>query len=139
MCVWGELKVAFQFCVFMLFFSPCAWTVKSLCRGQKILFTHCLCTVHGSHDTIYTFKNYFATVFSVFSFSNNKFNPNRPSMSAVQQRCLMLTMHQWLLMLRLGKQFAFNMILVLLTLRMWSYLSLWCMTFLVYFVTNYVL
>ena len=27
---------------------------------------------------IYTFKNYFATVFSVFSFSNNKFNPNTP-------------------------------------------------------------
>ena len=30
-----------------------------------------------SHDTIHTFKNYFAIVFSVFSFSNNKFNPNR--------------------------------------------------------------
>ena len=29
-----------------------------------------------SHDTIYTFKNYFATVFSVFS--NNKLNPNGP-------------------------------------------------------------
>ena len=44
---------------------------------------HCSCTVHvlkniknESHDTIYTFKNYFATVFSVFS--NNKFNPNGP-------------------------------------------------------------
>ena len=51
---------------------------------------HCSCTVHvlkniknGFHDTIYTFKNYFATVFSVFSFqfsvfSNNKLNPNGP-------------------------------------------------------------
>ena len=29
-----------------------------------------------SYGTIYTFKNYFATVFSVFSFSNNKLNPN---------------------------------------------------------------
>ena len=29
-----------------------------------------------SCDTIHTFKNYFATVFSVFSFSNNKFSPN---------------------------------------------------------------
>ena len=36
---------------------------------------YCLCTVHvlkiiknRSHDTIYTIKNYFATVFSVFSF-----------------------------------------------------------------------
>ena len=42
---------------------------------------HCAYTVHilkniknGSHDTIYIFKNYFVTVFSVFS--NNKFNPN---------------------------------------------------------------
>ena len=46
---------------------------------------HCSSTVHtlkniknGSHNTIHIFKNYFATVFSVFSFSNNKFNPNGP-------------------------------------------------------------
>ena len=31
---------------------------------------------NGSHGIIYTFKNYFTTVFSVFNFSNNKFNPN---------------------------------------------------------------
>ena len=31
-----------------------------------------------SHDTIHTFKNYFTIIFSVFSFSNNKFNPNGP-------------------------------------------------------------
>ena len=54
------------------------------------LFTHYAYTVHilrniknGFHDTIYIFKNYFATVFSVFNFqfsvfSNNKFNPNTP-------------------------------------------------------------
>ena len=36
--------------------------------------------INGSHDTIHTFKNYFATVFSVFSFQfqQNKFYPNRP-------------------------------------------------------------
>ena len=46
---------------------------------------YCSSTVHifkniknGSHDTIHIFKNYFATMFSVFSFNNNKFNPNRP-------------------------------------------------------------
>ena len=33
---------------------------------------------NGSHGTIHIFKNYFVTVISVFSFSNNKFNPNRP-------------------------------------------------------------
>ena len=34
-----------------------------------------------SHDTIHTFKNYFVTVFLVFSFSINKFNPNGPYIS----------------------------------------------------------
>ena len=35
---------------------------------------------NGSHNTIYTFKNYFTTVFSVsvFNFSKNKLNPNTP-------------------------------------------------------------
>ena len=56
---------------------------------QMSLFMHCSSTVHrihihfiqnknGSHGTIHTFKNYFVTVFSVFNFSNNKFNPNGP-------------------------------------------------------------
>ena len=51
------------------------------------LFIYCAYTVHAfkniknwSHGTIHTFKNYFAIVFSVFSFSNNKFNPNKPKM-----------------------------------------------------------
>ena len=44
-----------------------------LCRGQK----YCLYTIHGSHNTIHIFKNYFATLFSVFSFNKNKLYPNR--------------------------------------------------------------
>ena len=51
------------------------------------LFTHCAYTVYvlkniknGSHDTIYIFKNYFATVFQFSVFSYNKFNPNTPFM-----------------------------------------------------------
>ena len=75
---------------------------KIYCSWDKChfhaLFWYCLCTVHGthsyfikknikneSHSTIHTFKNYFATVFSIFSFqfsifnfNNNKFNPNGP-------------------------------------------------------------
>ena len=61
-------------------------------QRQFLLFIHCFVTVHycsstiytlkniknGSHDTFHTFKNYFVTVFSVFSFSNNKLNPNEP-------------------------------------------------------------
>ena len=46
---------------------------------------HCSSTVHvfkniknGSHDIIYTFKNYFAPVFSVFSFRKNNLYPNGP-------------------------------------------------------------
>ena len=31
-----------------------------------------------SHSTIHIFKNYFVTVLSIFSFSNNKLNPNGP-------------------------------------------------------------
>ena len=66
--------------------------------GSTILFTHLkiihtlLSTVHilfgtiyglkniknGFYNTIHTFKNNFVTVISVFSFSNNKFNPNGP-------------------------------------------------------------
>ena len=40
---------------------------------------------NGSHSTIYTFKNYFATVFLVlvFNFSKNKLNPNRPYVNAL--------------------------------------------------------
>ena len=56
------------------------------CAGDK---NHCLHTVHsivhvlkniknGSHRYYLQFKIYFFTVFSVFNFSNNKFNPNRP-------------------------------------------------------------
>ena len=39
-----------------------------------------------SHSTIHTFKNYFVTMFSVFSFSKNKFNPNGPNMSRSEER-----------------------------------------------------
>ena len=36
------------------------------------------CTVHRSHGTIYTFKNYFAILFLVFNFNKNKLYPNDP-------------------------------------------------------------
>ena len=79
----------FRFHVFpFFFFFFRVWTVTS--HGFTV--HHCLCTIHycsctvyvlkniknGSHDTIHAFKNYFATVLSVFSFSNNKLNLNGP-------------------------------------------------------------
>ena len=38
-----------------------------------------------SHNTIYIFKNYFATVISVlvFNFSKNKLNPNTPTVQSL--------------------------------------------------------
>ena len=83
------LRFTFTFQPFFFFFST-----RFFLR-QLSLFMHCSSTVHalfmrpiatllkkniknGSHGTIYTFKNYFATVFSVFSFSKNNLYPNRP-------------------------------------------------------------
>ena len=71
------------------FFFPLHFTHFALGQGTintvAILFIYCSSTVYvfkniknGSHDTIHIFKIYFAIVFSVFSFSNNKFNPNGP-------------------------------------------------------------
>ena len=67
------------------------------CTGDKNHYSctvyHCSHSIHvlkniknGSYGTIYTFKNYFTTVLSVFSFqfsviSNNKLNPNGPYVS----------------------------------------------------------
>ena len=49
------------------------------------LFMYCAYIIYAfknikneSHGTIHTFKNYFVTVFSIFNFNNNKFNPNGP-------------------------------------------------------------
>ena len=55
-------------CIYALFMVP-----------QTPLFINFF-TKNGSHNTIHTFKNYFATVFSLFSFQfqQNKFYPNKP-------------------------------------------------------------
>ena len=85
-CTFGLRVRVFQFTFSTFFF----WSTFVDFRKQYlllwtlyILFTHYAYTVYilkniknGSHDTIYTFKNYFATVFSVFN--SNKFNPNTP-------------------------------------------------------------
>ena len=73
------LRPPFQSCVlFFFFFGPHLLTLGGqilLLWTVNTLFTHCADTVHtlkniknGSYGTIYTFKNYFAIVFSVFSF-----------------------------------------------------------------------
>ena len=69
----------FLFSFFFPFFLPAFvdfWETNFTVINSKFtVYMHCADTVHilkniknGSHSTIYTFKNYFATVFSVFSF-----------------------------------------------------------------------
>ena len=62
------------------------WPCYSTASGSRVLFTGPTISIFSnffiknwSHDTIHIFKNYFVTMFSVFSFSNNKFNSNRPN------------------------------------------------------------
>ena len=68
------------FCVLPFFFPACVFAL-----GDKSTVHALFSTVHGlknikngSHGTIHTFKNYFATVFLVFSFNKNELYPNRP-------------------------------------------------------------
>ena len=85
--VWIRMKPMFCVLPFFFFFPACISalgdksTVHALLSIVHTLFS----TVHElknikneSHDIIHTFKNYFTIVFSVFSFSNNKFNSNTP-------------------------------------------------------------
>ena len=73
--VWIEINATFSFPRFFFFFL-------FLCMNSNLAWVHCLHTVYhclytvyilkniknGSHGIINTFKNYFATVLSVFSF-----------------------------------------------------------------------
>ena len=68
---WKRLKVKGSVLHFYFFFFN-AWTVTS----HEFIVQETKCTVYRCHDTIYTFKNYFATVFSVFNFNKNKLYPN---------------------------------------------------------------
>ena len=68
------LRFAFFFfptCVFALGDKSTVHALFSTVHGLKNI-------KNGSHGTIHTFKNYFATVFLVFSFSKNELYPNRP-------------------------------------------------------------
>ena len=85
-----RLRFSPRFPLFFFFSSPQLLTLSTVnsayvycSRSHKLHFLAIFFIKNGSHNTIYTFKNYFATVFSVsvFSFSKNKLNPNTPIMS----------------------------------------------------------
>ena len=69
MLVWIQNAFAFVNGLHFLYGSHALFTEPTSIDFNKFFFKT------GSHDTIHTFKNYFATIFSVF---NNKRYPNRP-------------------------------------------------------------
>ena len=58
----------------------CEQYIHALFTDPQISFFINFFIKNGSYGTIYTFKNYFATVISAinFQFQQNKFYPNRP-------------------------------------------------------------
>ena len=80
--------VLFLFFVFFIYFweRALAFFAFLVClahylRDLQISFFNKNFIKNMSHCTIYTFKNYFATIFSVFSFQQNKRYPNTPWVS----------------------------------------------------------
>ena len=73
MAGFGYTSTFTSLCFLASFFFPSAWIVTS----HGLIVQETKFTVHGSHGTIHTLKNYFVTVFSVFNFSKNKLYPNR--------------------------------------------------------------
>ena len=84
-----QLRLRFLTLLFFFFFSffflaalfdqaNCKQYIYVLFTDLPILFFSHFFIKNKSYGTIHTFKNYFATVFSVliFSFSKNKLNPN---------------------------------------------------------------
>ena len=72
-------------CVFFFFFFKRVFVVLCHTSGSCTLFTRPTSLFfsnffikNGLHSTIHTIKNYFTTVFSVFSFQQNKWYPNTP-------------------------------------------------------------
>ena len=52
-------------------------------RDSQFFFFDKTFIKNRSHDTIYTFKNYFVTIFSVFNFQQNMQYPNTPYSSKI--------------------------------------------------------
>ena len=79
-CVFLSFFFFFFFSAIIVDFVNCEQYIRALFTVPQITLFSNFFIKNGSHNTIYTFKNYFATVFSVsvFSFSKNKLNPNTP-------------------------------------------------------------
>ena len=81
-CIFRLMNRSHEQCIFRLMNRDlhCLCTWITLCRRHCVLFTHCLrypqplyskkYIKNESQNTIYTFKNYFITVFSIFNKIN---------------------------------------------------------------------
>ena len=65
-------------CLFFFFFPTFPVGPVHCSRDVQTSFFNKIFIKNGSHDTIYIFKNYFATMFLIFSFQQNKQYPNGP-------------------------------------------------------------
>ena len=65
--------------LFFFFFEKSVSRVIHYLRDSQITFFSKIFIKNGSHNTIHIFKNYFTTVFLVFSFQQNKRYLNTPS------------------------------------------------------------
>ena len=56
-------------------------------RLTNLFFQQIFFKKNRSHDTLHTFKNYFAIIFSVFNFQKNKWYPNRYQVGSSRFYC----------------------------------------------------
>ena len=90
-----RLRFLSSFFFFFFFLSCTCFSFRGQVHCSRTV-EHCSCTIHetqnyfiqekniknGSYGTIHTFKNYFTTIFLVFSFQQNKLYLNRPLVSS---------------------------------------------------------
>ena len=95
-CAFARPRFFFLRFLFFFFFQAsvvdqvfCEQCFRTLFTDPQITFFNNFFIKNRFHNTIYTFKNYFATVFlvSVFSFSKNKLNPNRSLVDKQHRKC----------------------------------------------------
>ena len=111
--IWIERFCWILRCLFLFFFFSyqiyCSWNKYHYSYTVLVLFTYYLLDwqlfykkniKNKSYNTIHIFKNYFATVFLIFSFSNNKIGETHYSKNArtetKEQENTLHKLHQFL-------------------------------------------
>ena len=71
---------------------PFNTTLNLRARDPQTSFFNKTFIINGFHGTIHTFKNYFAIVFSIFSFQQNKRYSNEPNKKWAKTRIIFFIM-----------------------------------------------